>query len=248
MAEMGPAVLRSFKGDGLKRALAIRLTGHFKTAFPGGPPDAAKPAGGPPAAATATAQEAPPPLKGGAKPGVVILVGDADLLYDQFAVQVRALYGQRVLLPLNDNLDFVQNLMDQLGGDPRLIGIRSRGTLRRPFTKVNRMQAEAEEAWRVEIDRLEKNLEEVQGKLQDLQLRATGKDQKVILSPEQQRAITAFKQQQAETRQRLKEVRKQLRQDIERLESRLEWLNIAAMPALVGLVGLGVGLWRKRRR
>ena len=62
--------------------------------------------------------------------------------------------------------------------------------------------------------------------------------QRFILSKEQQAEIVQFKQKEAEARKKLKGVRKNLRQEIDSLENRLKWPNIAGMPALVTIAGL----------
>lgn len=261
LAQMGPAgVLRAFKSDNQRKALAIRLSGSFKTAFPAGAPfpaaggkaappkdgqGGAKPGDGKAAGAAEPPKDAS--LKESASPGMVILVGDSDMLFDQLAVQVQSVLGQKFMTPLNDNFAFAQNLLDQLSGDPVLISIRSRGAVHRPFTLINQMQATAEEAGRAEIERYEKKLEELAARLDELQARKGGKDQRLILSPEQQKARAAATQERAAAQGKLKELRKALRRDLDQLETRLKWLNIALVPLVVGIVGLTVGLARKRR-
>jgi hypothetical protein len=45
----------------------------------------------------------------------------------------------------------------------------------------------------------------------------------------------------------LKDERKKLRRDIDSLENRLKWANIAAMPVLVSLSGLGLAFYKRKR-
>ena len=45
----------------------------------------------------------------------------------------------------------------------------------------------------------------------------------------------------------LKEVRKNLRQDIDALENRLKWVNIAGMPLLVTLTGISLAIMKRKR-
>jgi ABC-type uncharacterized transport system involved in gliding motility auxiliary subunit len=68
-----------------------------------------------------------------------------------------------------------------------------------------------------------------------------------ILSPEQQAELERFRTKVAETRLALKELRKNLRQDAERLVFLTKIANIALMPILVALAGLAVA-WLRRRR
>jgi hypothetical protein len=42
-------------------------------------------------------------------------------------------------------------------------------------------------------------------------------------------------------------VRKKLRADIDSLENRIKWVDIAGMPALVALTGLAFALVKRRR-
>jgi hypothetical protein len=45
----------------------------------------------------------------------------------------------------------------------------------------------------------------------------------------------------------LKDVRKQLRKDIDALETRLKWLNIAAMPLLVTAGWIGFAVVKRKK-
>jgi ABC-type uncharacterized transport system involved in gliding motility auxiliary subunit len=71
--------------------------------------------------------------------------------------------------------------------------------------------------------------------------------QKLILSPEQQAKIAEFQKKQRDTQRELRDLRKNLRQDIDSLENRLKWANIAGVPALVIAVGLAMFFVRKQR-
>ena len=67
-------------------------------------------------------------------------------------------------------------------------------------------------------------------------------------TPEQATAIAEFQNQLLAARQELRNVRFDLRKDIRRLETWVEFVNIALMPVLVALFALGLGLARHRRR
>jgi ABC-type uncharacterized transport system involved in gliding motility auxiliary subunit len=245
MAEFsGEQLSKEFAATGKPYALALRLTGKFKTAFPEGQPKDV--AADPKAAADKKETPGQASLKESKGDGAVVLVADADMLYDQFCVQVQSFFGQKVVTPINANLNFLQNVVDQMGGDQNLIGVRSRASMSRPFTVVKRMQTEAEEKYRATIKDLEKNLADTQQKLNEMQTKKEG-GQRFILSPEQQNAIQQFRQDEARVKKELKDVRKSLRRDIESLETRLEWINIAGMPFLVTLSGIGLALLKRKK-
>lgn len=240
MAEFGSQnITKDFQAAGKEYALALRLDGKFKSAFPDGAP-----------ADSSTNQPAStaPHLKEATKDTSVILVGDSDILFDQFTAQVQNFFGQRMVFRINGNLSFVQNALEQNAGDENLIAVRSRATMNRPFTKVREMQVAAEDRFRNKIKELEKSLQETQTKLNELQAAKQGTgQQKFILSPEQQAELQKFKQKQAEANKELKQVRKDLRREIDSLENRLKWLNIAGMPLLVTGAGISLALIKRKK-
>ncbi len=238
MAEFGSEnILKEFKAGGKELALAVRLTGKFKSAFPDGPPSTGD---------TNTTANASGHLKEGAKETSVVVVSDSDILYDQFVAQVQNFMGRRLAFPVNGNLAFIQALVEQSAGDQNLIAIRSRATMNRPFTRVRDMEVAASERYQSKIRELEASLQEAQTRLSELQQAKQGQ-QKMILSPEQQAEIVKFRQKQAEVNKELKLVRKSLRHDVESLENRLKWLNIAGMPFLVTVAGISLALVKRKR-
>ncbi|MCC7375959.1 MAG: Gldg family protein [Verrucomicrobiales bacterium] len=243
MAQFGAT--EEFKPSGTEQKLGIRLTGKFKTAFPDGKPGADAKDGdkkdGDDKKADTGAQ-----LKEAKEEGVVVLIGDADMLHQNFFARVQELFGQRIMMPFAANLTFLQNLVEQMGGDKDLIGIRSRATLNRPFTRVREMQAKAELSYESKIRQLEKDLSDAQQRLNDLQ-RAKGEGQQAILSEEQKKEISQFQRKRAEVNKELKEVRKNLRRDVDSLETTAKWANILLMPFAVSLAGIVIATFKRKR-
>jgi len=245
MAEFsGEQATKDFVASGKEQILAIRLVGKFKTAFPDGKPKDATPKEDDKKETPPAAPEAG--LKESAKESAVILVGDTDLLYDQFAGQVFDFMGQKVFNPRNHNLSFLQNAVEQLSGDNNLISIRSRAIQSRPFTRVRKMQAEAEDRFRSTIKDLEKSVQEAQTRLSELQ-RNKEQGQRFIISPEQQKEIEKVRETQAKANRKLKEERKNLRREVDSLENRLKWENIVGMPLVVTVSGIALALMKRRK-
>lgn len=243
MAEFsGEQIGKDFAPSGKEYALAVRLTGRFKTAFPEGKPaDTAEAGSEEKNAAPETG------LKESTTDGAVILVGDADLLHDSVCVQIQNIFGQQIIIPRNGNLNLAQNIVEQMTGDSNLIAVRSRATMNRPFTVVKKMQAEAEERYRSKIRELEKSLADTQQKLNEIQVTKDKGQQRFILSKEQEDAIQQFKQEEARVKKELKEVRKDLKREIDSLQTRLKWVNIAGMPFLVTFAGISLALIKRKK-
>jgi ABC-type uncharacterized transport system involved in gliding motility auxiliary subunit len=236
----GQDATRAFAPGGRSLPLALRLAGRFRTAFPGGKPEdkAAKPA----AAGAAHLAEA-------ARDNAVVLVADTDMLQDGAAVDVQEVFGRRIVVPSNGNLAFAQGLVEQLAADESLLSLKSRASAFRPLTVVREMEAEAQLQYFGKIKELEDELQKTSAALQNLQAGtpAAAKGAQ-ILSPEQQAELERFRRKVAETRAALKELRKNLRHDAERLVFLTKVANIALMPLLVALAGLGIALVRRRRQ
>ena len=108
------------------------------------------------------------------------------------------------------------------------------------------MQEKAEESYRVKIKSLEDSLQETQKKLNELQ-RNKEKGQRFVMSPEQQKELENFRKQEANVKVELKLLRSDLRQEVESMENRLKWLNIAGMPFLVTIGGIGLAVFKRKR-
>jgi ABC-type uncharacterized transport system involved in gliding motility auxiliary subunit len=176
-----------------------------------------------------------------------VLVSDVDMLTDGAAVDVQDVFGQRVVVPKNGNLNFAQSLVEQVAGDFDLSGLRSRAAFTRPLVVVQQMEARAQQAYLGKIKALEDDLIATQDKLTAMQKQSPSA-QATILTPAQQAEIESFKKKAIQTRQDLKELRKTLRAQTDALQFWTKIVNIGALPLLVIIVGLGIAIARRRRR
>ncbi len=238
----GENIMKDFKSSGTEYALAVRLTGKFKTAFPDGKPkdtkDETKPA-------DKTPDETIKETKGD---GVVVLFGDADMLANEFSLRQRqTIFGPMGYEPANGNLVLAQNLVDQLGGDVNLISVRSRAAMDRPFTRIKEMEAKAQENYQSKVKDFEASLEEAQQKVNELQSKKEQGQQRFILSPEQQAELEKLKKKEASVNVQLKQEKKKLTREISSMENTIKWGNIVGMPALVALSGIGLAVLKRKR-
>ncbi len=239
----GPTgITKDFESDDTEYALAVRLIGKFKTAFPDGPPsdDASD--------VSEDGEKTDDSLKEAEETSAVILIGDTDMIFDDFWLRKVNFFGQTVMSLLSDNNNLLQNAVEQLSGDTNLISIRSRTITHRPFEKVRAKQREAEEEYKAEIAGLEEELEKTRTEIRKLQQRPEDdQDQRIVRSREQEEALKKWQGKQVKFRKNLKELRKNLRRDIDKIETTAQWCNIALIPALVCLTGIGLGFSRRRR-
>ena len=223
-----PALLRTdFAPTGERYTLAARLGGKLPSAFP--------------------TDGKPGHIAVASEPVNVLLVADADLLADRLWVQTQDVLGQRLSTAFANNADLVVNALDNLLGSSDLIGIRSRATFQRPFTRVQDLRREAETRFRSAEQSLQQELEETEARLGELQ--ASRKDQSTaILSPQQEQEVERFKAHRLELRKELRQVQRELDQDIEQLGTRLKAINVALVPLIISLASILLVLFRRRAK
>ena len=230
---LGPeAIRREFRAAPEPFTLIAQVRGKFKTAFPAGPPYKKD----------SLAKQ----IKEAKKESTIIIVADADMLADRFYVQKRRVLGFVLTKMFNDNLNFVANACEMLTGGDDLISIRSRGRFERPFTTVIALRRRAQQRWLAKEQELARQVEATNKKLRELE-QQKDPSQKLIISPEQEREIARFREKKQRIKKELKEVRKNLRADIECLGRTLKAINIFAMPFCVSMAGLLLA-WHRHRR
>jgi ABC-type uncharacterized transport system involved in gliding motility auxiliary subunit len=238
-----------FKSGDQPLIIAARVNGKLKTAFPDGPPvekkDEAKNSEGKPA--DEKPADAPTFLRESAAPANLIVVSDTDILADSFWLQVQDFFGQRISVPTANNGDFVVNALDNLAGGAALLKLRGRGVSDRPFHVVQALQKEAELQYRAKEQALGEKLKEVEGKLKDLQTKDKAGGKSLILAPEQREEIEKSRLEMVALRTELRDVQRALRQNIDKLDSRIKLINIAAMPVLVLIFAVGLAIVREQR-
>ncbi len=245
-ARFGVGELRkSFQASNISHDLAVKLSGVFPTAFPDGGPrstEDTEDAGGTEQAAPTAAEQ----LKQGVKPATVIVVADADMLFDGYYVSRQNFLGFEMAQIFNDNLNFLLNASEMLAGGQSLIKIRSRGKFERPFTRVQALEQNAQTRWLDREQELLRKIDATNQKLQEIEQRKDA-SQKLILSAEQEAEIQKFQEEKLRINRELKGVRRNLRADIEALGATVKVINIFLMPLVVCIAGIGYAVYRRKR-
>jgi ABC-type uncharacterized transport system involved in gliding motility auxiliary subunit len=236
-------ILAEFRPDGQRRVIAARVRGDIPSAFPDGPP--------PPPEGAERAADLPAHRARSEGAANFVVINDADILEDRFWVRVQDFFGQQVATPFSDNGALVANLVDTFSGGDALISLRSRGESLRPFTVVEDIRRDADARFRQTERDLQARLEQTERRLRELRQGQQGGERGqggAVITPEQRAEIDAARAQILQTRQQLRAVQLELRRDIEGMETLLRIVNIAAVPLLLTLFAIGLGIARARRR
>jgi ABC-type uncharacterized transport system involved in gliding motility auxiliary subunit len=215
-------LLRDFKPGGSPLTLGVRVSGPARSAFAGEP-----------------ATDAPRPVN-------LIVIADADWVYDRFWVQSGQFYGQSLAVPIANNGDLVLNSIENLMGAQSLAGLRGRGTAYRPFTLVEALRRDAELQFRAKEETLQTQLRDIEQRMAGVERQQDGQGQ-IVLSAADRQALEQFRGEMLTVRKQLRDVQLALRQDIEQVQFWVKAVNIAAVPLLLVITAVAVLFWRRHR-
>ena len=215
-----------------KHVLGLKLGGKFTTAFPNGKPSAENTDSSSLDAKPASTEH----LTESTEDNFVCLIGDTDILVDDhFLLQQRFL--------ISENITFVQNLVDHFGDDT-LINIRSRNQ-NRPFTTIVDLEKEAQKKFEDKLKKLEAEQQAILQEKTKLESTGEGSNQFTLrIDPE---ALKEIQAKELDKRKQIREIRKQLRSEIDLIQLKIKLANIGLMPMLVILFGIGFFI-RKRKK
>lgn len=194
-------------------------------------PDPAAPAtpGNPAAPAALATPPAEAQLKESKKEGVVYLVADSDILFDQVG-------------PVFNSHDFAlaMNMIDQAAGDPDLMQVRGRGSAIRPFSALKKIADDANA-------KIQKDVEQMQGELakiqEDINSKKTGKERNAALY----KGMVELQQKQRDLNKNIYQKQKEARKEYDQVIFGIKWRNLLIPPLLWLVAGLAVFLIRKTR-
>ena len=228
-------LLRNFVPSNEELTLAAEIKGSFSSNFPDGPPDTKR----------KDFFDKNKHINESIKPTTLIIIADADMLYDEFWLK----YEQSgEVVPLANNADFTINLLEYLNGTEDLIGLRGKGVSSLPFIKVEKIQKEAEQKFRSKEQELLEKLDSYQSKLENIQEGSIKDGEESLLTEKETLEIDKFRQEMVFVRSELRKVQNALRKDIEKLDSLLKFFNIFFVPILLIVVSLILGFIERRKR
>ena len=230
----GDKIMDSFlTGSTKKHTLALKLGGKFTTAFPNGKPATEDAGSAKPGASKPASTEH---LTESKENNYVCLIGDTDILVDDhFILQQR--------FRISENITFVQNLVDHFGDDT-LINIRSRNQ-NRPFTTIVNLEKEAQTKFEGRLKKLE---EEQQAILQEkTKLESTGEGNNQFTLRIDPEALKAIQAKELEKRKEIREIRKELRAEIDLIQLKIKLANIGLMPLLVIIFGIAFFIHKRKK-
>ena len=207
-----------------KYTLALKLSGKFTTAFPDGKPNSGENDN---EEDKKEIEEDSTQIKETDNENHVCLIGDTDLLSDEhFLVQQRFI--------ISENIAFIQNLVDHFG-DGTLINIRSRNQ-NRPFTTIMDLERDAQSKFEGKLKKLEAEQQAILQEKTKMESTGEGSNQFTLsIDPE---ALKDIQKKELEKRKQIREIRKELRAEIDMIQLWIKLANIGIMPIIVIILGI----------
>jgi ABC-type uncharacterized transport system involved in gliding motility auxiliary subunit len=207
-----------------KYTLALKLSGKFTTAFPDGKPNSGENDN---EEDKKEIEEESTQIKETDNENHVCLIGDTDLLSDEhFLVQQRFI--------ISENIAFIQNLVDHFG-DGTLINIRSRNQ-NRPFTTIMDLERDAQAKFEGKLKKLEAEQQAILQEKTKMESTGEGSNQFTLsIDPE---ALKDIQKKELEKRKQIREIRKELRAEIDMIQLWIKLANIGIMPIIVIILGI----------
>jgi ABC-type uncharacterized transport system involved in gliding motility auxiliary subunit len=245
------SLAENYKPGHKKLWLAVRVTGNVKTAFPGGlneknKKDKTDKKNGKDKTSAKKQAKMPAPLVKSVKPMDVIVVADVDFLQQNFWAQQRKIGQSEILVPFANNADFVTNALENLSGASSLMSLRGRGSPARPFTLIDDLRKDSAARLRAKQRELADKLKQVRKKIEAA--RTKSKDNRTILTASEETALRGYLGEFLRIRREQRKVLFALRENVEALEARLKFFNIALIPLVIALIAIMVAIIRMRRR
>ena len=164
----------------------------------------------------------------------VVVFSDADFIRNAFWARIQKFLDTNVIEATSDNGSLVTNVFDSMTGYDEFIDLRNKEAPFRPFVVVQKLQAEAEQMYLGPEQQVQAQLDNTLNQIQNL---SGGRDvESVNLSDKQLMELANFQLQVENTRKQLREVRRNLSKDIDRLANQINILNTFLIPVLLILL------------
>lgn len=173
----------------------------------------------------------------------VAVFADVDFIADFVAFQSFGPFRSVV----GDNIALLENTIEALSGSGDLISIRSRGSVKRPFTVVDEIETAADKDTHKEVAKLQA---EINGYVRELnELKASSqKQERGALESSVLQKIREIQNAQRKTEKRLRQVSSGRLKGIEKLGTKLKIINMVLAPAIILIIAIVLGIRRSVRR
>ncbi|MCE5186566.1 MAG: Gldg family protein [Planctomycetaceae bacterium] len=239
--------MRRFHSGDKPVVMGCQVTGKFLSAFPNGIDITKEPAEGQdkkPSDPNAPATIHKTGLTESASTSSVVVLADVDCISDLVAYQ-RTFFG---MAAVGDNSTLIFNALESLAGSDRLIAVRSRGNYKRPFTVVDQQEARAAEKTAEEESRIVAQISGFQQELNEKIRSLEGENKGELINQTILKEKKDIELKLLDAEKRLREIKMQKRESIEKLKSQMRFYCTIPGPVLTLVIAVTLGIRRGIKR
>ncbi|MBE6445103.1 MAG: DUF4340 domain-containing protein [Alphaproteobacteria bacterium] len=174
-------------------------------------------------------------IKGRSSPLDVIVVGDSDLLYDNFWTTHIQVLNNHYSIPAMDNANFVLNALDVLRGDLSLVNLRGKKYKNRQIKTITDLRKSALAKFKIQENEIFDNINKAKIGMQEI-IAKRHFEKRINFTSEELAVIAKIRKQINDNRKELYNIRNNLNTDIYRLETTLKWFNIYFVPIIILII------------
>lgn len=165
----------------------------------------------------------------------LIVVGDSDFLYDNFWIDKVSLLEKDYIGSRFDNINFLMNALDYLTNDTTLIGLRGKRFRSRDFESIDTLRRLNSFNYKKQEQNIFDKIDEAKLALQEIWNKKDFEERENF-STDELTAIAGIRQRLDDYRQQLSNIRYQAYKDIDRIATRIKFINIWLLPLIFGLL------------
>ncbi len=171
----------------------------------------------------------------------LIVVGDTDIIYDDFWTRKKNFLDKTYYVPLFDNANFILNSLDYLTKNDDLISLRGKTQKNRPLKVVEDMRRLNMYRYKLKENDIFNTIEGAKEGLREIVAKKAF-EQRDTFSPDELAIIGNIRKEINDLRQQLSELKINANNDIERLEVKVKFFNIYFIAILIMLIIIGANV------
>ena len=167
-----------------------------------------------------------------AHPFDIIAVADTDILYDAFWAKTISTDDENLIIPIFDNANFVLNALEVLLGRNDLIELRGKSAKERRFQELEHIRKKSQQDFAIQEQEILSAIEKSKAGLKEIWNKKNF-EERTNFSAAELSLITNIRKELNQQYLKLRNIRQNLNQEIEQIDTEIKFFNIYAVPLLL---------------
>lgn len=180
------------------------------------------------------------------RPFDIVAVADSDMLYNNFWATSIPSFNDNIIIPILDNANFVLNTLEGLIGGENLINLRGKSALDRRFDVIENIRKISQQQFKIKEQKILEKIENTKQGLREIWSKKTFEGRENF-TPDELSLIANIRKSLDRMRIELRDIRLNMNEDIDKIDSRIKFINIYLVPLII-ILGLTIFAILARRK